>query len=121
MLVLWEGFNDVATFEIKPDPINVEQLHCDDDWVTLADMCLHTGGERGGEERRGEDVFCLVVEFSEVTLMNSLAENIQTKTQLSSIREQARNARWRSWRQRSCQAVSNSTMGPIVCLMMNLH
>ena len=68
-----------------------------------------------------EDVFCLVVEFSEVTLMNSLAENIQTKTQLSSIREQARNARWRSWRQRSCQAVSNSTMGPIVCLMMNLH
>ena len=55
MLVLWEGFNDVATFEIKPDPINVEQLHCDDDWVTLAHMCLHTGGERGGEERRGEE------------------------------------------------------------------
>ena len=58
--------------------------------------CVYTQ-EKREEERRGEDVFCLVVEFSEVTLMNSLAENIQTKTQLSSIREQARNASWRWW------------------------
>ena len=35
VFLLWEGINDVATFEIKSEVINVEQLQCDDDWVTL--------------------------------------------------------------------------------------
>ena len=31
VFLLWEGINDVATFEIKPGRINVEQLHCQED------------------------------------------------------------------------------------------
>ena len=97
---------------------NIRFLHCNiwRDKERLGSDALQP------EEERSSAIFCLPMEFSEVTLMNSKAENIQTKTQLSSIREQARNASWRGAGGRgACQTHSNGTMAPIVCLMMNLH
>ena len=47
--LVWERINDVATFEIKPGRIKVEQLHCQEYWVSPL-----TSGDTGRDWRGGE-------------------------------------------------------------------
>ena len=53
--ILWERINDVATFEIKPGRIKVEQLHCQEYWVSQL-TSGDTGRETGEVESGGGEV-----------------------------------------------------------------